>query len=200
MLTQEENELLTRVGPGTPCGELMRWYWHPIAATVHLDENPVRKVRLLCEDLTLYRDRSGTLGLIGQRCPHRSVDLVFGIPEQTGLRCPYHGWLFDESGRCLEQPLEPADSSYKDRVSIKSYRVQELGGLIWAYLGKEPAPLLPRWDLLVEEHCFRQILGTVLPCNWLQVAENRRRVPCHLSPWGALQVCAGAPGAARRAG
>ena len=173
MLTAEENELLTRIGPGTPCGELMRRYWHPLAPAVHLDENPVRRVRLLGEDLTLYRDRSGTLGLIGDRCPHRMMDMQFGIPEETGLRCPYHGWLYDERGTCLETPLEPPDSRFKEKVSIKNYQVQELGGLIFAYMGPEPAPLLPRWDLYIRPDGFRQIVANWLPCNWLQVMENR---------------------------
>ncbi|HTE85959.1 MAG TPA: Rieske 2Fe-2S domain-containing protein [Dehalococcoidia bacterium] len=173
MLTQEENEFLTRVGPGTPCGELMRRYWHPIFPDAKLRENPVQHVRILCEDLTLYRDRSGTLGLIGQRCPHRAVDLRFGIPEQEGLRCPYHGWLYNETGQCTEMPLEPPDSTFKDRIEMQSYPVQELGGLIWAYLGPRPVPLLPRWDLFVHARGFRQIVAHRLPCNWLQVLENR---------------------------
>jgi 5,5'-dehydrodivanillate O-demethylase oxygenase subunit len=173
MLSREENELLTRVGPGTPCGELMRRYWHPILPEAKLRENPVQKVRILCEDLVCYRDRRGTLGLIGPRCPHRAVDLQFGIPEDSGLRCPYHGWLFSESGTCLQMPLEPPDSSFKDRIHIKAYAVQEMGGLIWAYLGPQPAPLLPRWDLFVRPDGFRQIVGHWLPCNWLQVMENR---------------------------
>ena len=109
MLSTAENEMLTRVGPGTPCGELMRRYWHPIAATVQLEDNPVRKVRILGEDLVLFRDRGGNLGLIAPRCPHRAMHMAFGIPEEVGLRCPYHGWLFDGTGRCLEQPLAPPD-------------------------------------------------------------------------------------------
>ena len=173
MLTKEENELFTGVGPGTPCGELMRRYWHPIAPEAKLRENPVQSVRILCEDLVLFRDRAGMLGLIGQRCPHRAVDLRFGIPEETGLRCPYHGWLFDATGQCIEQPLEPPDSTFKEKIGIISYPVEELGGLIWAYLGPKPVPLLPRWDLLVRPDAFREIVGHRLPCNWLQVMENR---------------------------
>jgi 5,5'-dehydrodivanillate O-demethylase len=173
MLAKDENELLTRVGPGTPGGELMRRYWHPVFAESKLRENPVQRVRLLGEDLVLYRDRRGELGLIGSRCPHRLMDMGFGIPEQDGLRCPYHGWLFDGTGRCLEQPIEPPDSTFKDRVSIGGYPVQAMGGLIWAYLGPGPAPLLPKWDLFVREGAFRQITAHWLPCNWLQVQENR---------------------------
>ncbi len=173
MLTPEENEYLTRIGPGTPCGELLRHYWHPIYPGALLRENPVAKVRILCEDLVLFRDRRGRLGLIAERCPHRSVSMAYGIPEPEGLRCCYHGWLFDSQGRCLEQPLEPPDGTFKDKVCVKAYPVQELGGLIWAYLGPDPAPLLPRWDLFVRPDGFRQIIAHWLPCNWLQVMENR---------------------------
>ncbi|MBV9323680.1 MAG: Rieske 2Fe-2S domain-containing protein [Chloroflexi bacterium] len=102
---------MTRIGPGTACGDLMRRYWQPVAASVQLDVNPVQKLRILGEDLVLYRDRQGKVGLVGPRCPHRAVDLQFGIPEDEGLRCPYHGWMFDGTGRCIEQPLEPPDST-----------------------------------------------------------------------------------------
>ena len=101
------------------------------------------------------------------------MHMAFGIPEEVGLRCPYHGWLFDGTGRCLEQPLAPPDSTFKDRVRIAAYQVQEMGGLVWAYLGPEPVPLLPRLDLCEREHELRQIVGHMLPCNWLQVMENR---------------------------
>lgn len=173
MLTQAENERFTRVGPGTPGGELLRRYWHPVYPEALLHRNPVAAVRILGEDLVLYRDRSGDLGLIGQRCPHRMVSFALGIPEAHGLRCIYHGWLFDGEGRCVEQPLEPPASTFKERVRIAGYPVQALGGLIWAYLGPLPAPLLPQWDLLVKPGGFRQIVAHRLPCNWLQVMENR---------------------------
>lgn len=173
MLSREENELLTRVGAGTPGGELMRRYWHPVYPEALLDENPVAKVRILGEDLTLYRDRSGNLGLIGERCPHRMTSLSVGIPEAEGLRCCYHGWRFNAAGQCIEQPLEPPESTFKDKIKIKGYPAQALGGLIWAYLGPLPAPLLPRWDLFVRPTGFRQIVAHKLPCNWLQAMENR---------------------------
>ena len=105
MLKREDNVLLTRVGPGTPMGDLMRWYWHPIAAASELDAEPTKAITLLGEELVLYKDLSGTLGLIGKHCPHRRMGMVFGIPEDSGLRCPYHGWLFDEQCTCLETPL-----------------------------------------------------------------------------------------------
>jgi 5,5'-dehydrodivanillate O-demethylase len=172
MLTAEQNEMLTQVGAGTPMGELMRRYWHPIATCQEIKEKPVKAVRILGESLTLFRDRQGRLGLVGQRCAHRRVDLKFGIPEMDGLRCPYHGWLYDRTGRCLEQPAEIAGSDFQKSIKLPSYPVEELGGLIWTYLGPEPAPLLPRWDLFVVEHAFRQIGTTMLPCNWLQCQEN----------------------------
>jgi 5,5'-dehydrodivanillate O-demethylase len=179
VLSAEENELFTKVGPGTDMGRLLRWYWHPIAASSQLDENPVRSVKLLGESLVLYRDRSGKLGLVGERCAHRRVNLVFGIPEQDGLRCPYHGWLYDGTGQCLEMPAEPADSTFPSRVKIDSYPVQELAGLVFAYLGPLPAPLLPNWDLMVAEGVLRDIGLQEVPCNWLQMQENDLD-PAHL--------------------
>ena len=172
MLSTAENERFTRVGPGTPGGELLRRYWHVAATSQEMNESPTKAVRLLGENLVLYKDRSGTLGLIQESCPHRRVNLLYGIPEQTGLRCPYHGWLFDETGRCLEMPAEAPDSTFKDRVTALTYPVQELGGLIWAYLGPAPVPLLPRWDFLVRDDLVRNVGLTVVPCNWLQCMEN----------------------------
>ena len=172
MLNTRDNERLTQVGPGTPTGELMRRYWFPIAATLEMEKAPTKAVRLLGEDLVLYKDRSGTFGLIQESCPHRRVNLLYGIPEEQGLRCPYHGWRFDETGRCLEMPAEAPDSTFKDRVTALTYPVQELGGLIFAYMGPEPVPLLPRWDLFVRDDFVRDIYLTDLPCNWLQCMEN----------------------------
>ena len=173
MLTAEENEKLTRVGQGTPMGDLMRRYWHPVAARSHLDENPVKAVRLLGENLTLFKDKKGRLGLVADRCAHRHVKLVYGIPEEDGLRCCYHGWLYDRTGQCIEQPAEPADSRFKDKIKVTAYPVQELAGIVFAYLGPEPAPLLPKWDRLVwDDNVIRHIVMSVVPCNWLQMAEN----------------------------
>jgi|SRR5579864_5588102 len=175
MMTKEQNERLTRVGPGTPMGGLLRRYWHPIATTVDLDRDPVRRVRLLGENLTLFRSESGDLGMIGERCPHRGVDLEYGIPDAKGLRCPYHGWLFDPKGRCVEMPFDdrvrPSDARLT-RTSITAYPVQELGGLIFAYLGPEPVPLLPRWDVLTRPEFDRAVQIHMLPCNWLQCMDN----------------------------
>ena len=169
-MTPAQNERLTRVGPGTPCGELMRRYWIPISPFAQLLENPVRKVRFLGEDLILYRDKSGTLGLIGDRCLHRLVDLQWGIPDERGLRCPYHGWLYGKTGQCLERPMEAKSGPIERR--IKAYPVEELGGLVFAYMGPEPIPALPKWDLYVWPNAVRQIAINILDCNWLQCQEN----------------------------
>ncbi len=175
MLSAQENEALTRVGPGTPMGELMRRYWHPIAAAAELDERPTKEVRILGEDLVLYRDKSGQLGLIDRACPHRRVNLAYGIPEEHGLRCMYHGWMFNEAGQCIEQPFEETvhpDGRFKEKVKITAYPVEELAGLVFAYLGPQPAPLLPRWEQLVWDNAVRDIAIAHLPCNWLQCQEN----------------------------
>ena len=179
MLTAEENEKLTKVGAGTAMGNLLRRYWHPIAAATQLDENPVKRVRLLGESLVLYRDRKGQMGLISDTCAHRRVNLAYGIPEFEGLRCCYHGWLYDETGQCLEMPAEPEDTTFPSRVKIAAYPVQELCGLIFAYLGPAPAPLLPRWDMFVWDNVLRDIGFQEIPCNWLQMQENNVD-PAHL--------------------
>ena len=172
MLTAKENERLMRVGPGTPMGELMRRYWHPVAAVAELDENPVKAVKILGESLVVYRDRKGGYGLIDDTCPHRRISLEYGIPEIEGLRCAYHGWLFDGTGQCLEMPAESPESTFPSRIKIKGYPAEELGGLVFAYLGPAPAPLLPRWDLYVMDNVVRDIGSTVIPCNWMQCMEN----------------------------
>ena len=172
MITAEENHQLTEVGPGTMMGDLLRRYWHPVAAASQLDQEPVLPVELLGEKLVLFRDNSGALGLLARGCAHRQTSLVYGMPEESGLRCAYHGWVWDSEGRCIEQPSEPADSTFWQKVTTTAYPVQELGGLVFGYLGPPPAPLLPRYNVLVWNHSSRETNGTVVPCNWLQVAEN----------------------------
>ena len=172
MLTAEANERLTRVGPGTPMGELMRRYWIPVRPTAQLMEEEVMPVRILGEDLVLFRSADGQMGLVGDRCPHRMTEMRYGIPDVGGLRCCYHGWMFSPSGQCIETPLESANDPFKDRIRIKGYPVQEMGGLVWAYMGPEPAPLLPPWDLFVMPNSVRQIGIMNLNCNWLQCHEN----------------------------
>ena len=171
MLTQEQNETLTRCGPGTPVGELLRRYWFPVALSLDLPPRSVRKVRLLCEDLALYRLGDGSLHLLEDRCPHRGVALSFGMVEDNGLRCPYHGWLFGGSGACLEQPGEPAGAGFACKVRARSHPVQELGGLVFAYLGPSPAPALPRYDLYCWE-AHRDIGHAKIRCNFIQTMEN----------------------------
>ena len=174
MLTREENDYLTRVGRGTPAGEMLRRYWHPIAVAGELtDEQPIKAVRILGENLVVFRDTAGKYGLIAERCPHRSASLAYGRVDAEGIRCPYHGWKFDHSGHCLQQPAEPEDSTYKDRVRQPAYPVEKLAGLLWAYLGPEPVPLLPRWDVLVREDGKRwTVIESMIDCNWLQPMEN----------------------------
>jgi len=175
MTTQQQNERLTQVGPGTPMGNLLRRYWQPIGTALELAQEPVQKVRLFGENLTLYRSERGEYGLIGDRCPHRCLSMEYGIPDERGLRCAYHGWLFDAKGRCLEQPFEDRTiehNTYKDKVTIKAYPVEELGGLIFTYLGPQPVPLVPRWDILVRDDLDKIIEIHRLPCSWLQCMEN----------------------------
>src|ERR1700761_111810 len=135
MLTAEENALLTQIGPGTPMGELQRRYWHPVGAVAEMRPSSgsgwTKRVRLLGEDLVLFKDRTGKLGLIGEFCPHRRASMAYGIPTEDGIRCPYHGWKFDGAGHCLEQPNEPEGSNFKDKVSTSGYPVETLGGMIF---------------------------------------------------------------------
>ena len=172
MVSPEENELLTRIGPGTRMGTLLRRYWWPFAAASDMDNRWTMPVRLLGENLVVYRDRSGALGLIAEQCPHRRASLVYGIPTANGLRCPYHGWAFDHAGHCTEQPNEPANSTFKDKVAIAGYPIEELGGLLFAYLGPLPAPLVPRLAPYVVPGAIRLVGKQVVPCNWLQIMEN----------------------------
>jgi 5,5'-dehydrodivanillate O-demethylase len=173
VMTREENEMLTRVGPGTPAGEMLRRYWWPVGFSDEIKEKsrPV-KIRLLCEDLVLFRDGSGRLGILRLHCSHRGSSLEYGRVEENGIRCCYHGWLYDVRGRCLEQPAEPEGSTFKDRIRHPAYRAQELGGFIFAYIGPEPPPLLPNYDLLLREDGEREVGAGRDYCNWLQRAEN----------------------------
>jgi 5,5'-dehydrodivanillate O-demethylase len=172
MLTIEQQERLTRVGPGTPMGELLRRYWLPVAAACDVPFRTAHKVRRLGEDLVLFRDAQGRLALLEERCPHRQTSLVYGCVDHEGIRCPYHGWKFDARGKCLETPAEPRSSTLRNRVSARAYPVEELGGLVFGYMGPQPAPLLPRFDLFVWDGVLRDIGYALLPCNWLQIMEN----------------------------
>jgi 5,5'-dehydrodivanillate O-demethylase len=170
-MNRKENERLTRVGPGTPGGEMLRRYWWPVAASDHVRGSP-QKLRLLGEDLVLFRDGSGVPGLLELHCAHRGASLEYGRVEANGLRCCYHGWLYDAKGRCLDQPCEPKESRLKERIRQKAYPVRDYSGLVFAYLGPDPVPALPRHELLERTNCRKVVMGRDMHCNWMQRAEN----------------------------
>ena len=168
------------MGPGTPAGELFRRYWQPVGLAPAPGDRP-RPVRLLGEDLVLFRDGHGRAGLLDAHCCHRGTSLEYGRVERDGIRCCYHGWLFDVEGRCLEQPCEPADSTYKDRVFQPVYPCREYGGLVFAYMGPpDREPVLPHYDLvesgdgvvIADGTSYGLGGGEILDCNWLQIYEN----------------------------
>ncbi len=169
--TKEQNEILTRVDPGTPMGELLRRYWWPVGFSADLKEKPTF-IRLLCEDLVLFRNGKGRVGVLGALCAHRRANLCLGNVEESGLRCRYHGWLYDANGSVLEIPGEPAGSGLKESIHQLSYPVEELGGMIFAYLGPQPAPLLPRFDFIAGEGERYVKMTRFMPSNWLQCVEN----------------------------
>jgi phenylpropionate dioxygenase-like ring-hydroxylating dioxygenase large terminal subunit len=175
MLNKEENELVTRVGPGTSMGEVLRRYWMPFLLCEELPEAdcPPIHVRLLGEDLVAFRDSDGHVGLLDELCPHRLASLFLGRNEEGGLRCVYHGWKFDVDGRCVDMPNEPADSVFKDKVQLLSYPTIELGGVIWAYLGPtelKPEPPGMEWLRAPETH--RYVSKTVEFANYVQAIEG----------------------------
>ena len=173
MLSTEENELLTRIGPGTRMGALLRRYWHPVAGTAEMANRWTMRIRILGEDLVLYKNRAGGSGLIAERCPHRGVSLAFGIPTEGGIRCAYHGWMFDAGGRCLDQPNETRNA-LKGQVATTAYPVEELGGLLFAYLGPAPAPLTSGQISLQTEGAevfYRDVAVrsiTAVPAEWAE--------------------------------
>jgi len=174
MISAEQNDLMTRVGPGTPAGALLRRYWQPAALVDELDADParpLRPVRLLGQDMVLFRDAQGRVGLVDRGCPHRGADLAYGRLEDGGLRCVFHGWLFDVDGRCLETPAEPAGSRLCDSIRQRAYPVVEKGGILWAYLGEGAPPAFPHFDCFVapESHVFA--FKGLWDCNWLQALE-----------------------------
>jgi 5,5'-dehydrodivanillate O-demethylase len=171
MLSQEENTLLTSVGPGTPMGEVLRRYWHPVGCSEHVTKKPQR-LKLMGEELVLYRGESGRPALMQLRCAHRSLALDYGRVEGDSLRCAYHGWLYDRTGQCLAQPAEPEGSSFKDKIKLRSYNVQEYGGLVFGYLGPDPAPLLPLYDVLRMDDGVRALQVQNVSANWLNHVEN----------------------------
>jgi phthalate 4,5-dioxygenase len=175
MLPPQENELITRIGQGTPMGNTMRRYWIPACLTSEIAEadSPPVRVRLLGEDLVAFRDSDGRIGLIDEFCPHRRVSLFFGRNEECGLRCVYHGWKFDVEGNCVDQLNEPPEHQFKHRIHITAYPTVELGGLVWAYMGpadKIPAPPKFAWTQVPEAR--RHVSKVIEECNWLQALEG----------------------------
>src|SRR5438045_1009629 len=172
MLTKEQNDLICQVGPGTPGGNRFRRYW--VAAGYSVDFQPggqPKAVRLLGEDLVMFRDVDGEMGLLGLRCSHRLTSLAYGRVEYGGIRCPFHGWVYDVNGRCLEQPAEPV--SFADRIRHPSYPCQDLGGMIFAYMGPAALrPLLPNYEVLVREDGSRQDRYWAMDGNYLQHVEG----------------------------
>ncbi|HEY3115209.1 MAG TPA: Rieske 2Fe-2S domain-containing protein [Chloroflexota bacterium] len=175
MLTREENELLVRVGPGTPMGEMMRRYWVPACLSEELpipDSDPLR-VRLLGEDLIAFRDSAGRVGLMDQHCPHRRAGLFLARNEEGGLRCLYHGWKIDVEGNILETPCEPAGSNFKDKVKAKAYPVHEAGGVVWTYMGpREHQTPFPNYEWTLCPLQNISIAKTLVEANYLQPVEG----------------------------
>lgn len=172
MISQELNESLTRVGKGTDAGEVLRRYWQPAALADELQgARPVVPVRLLGEDLVLFRDSEGELGLIGRHCPHRGADMCFGRLEENGLRCPFHGWHFNRAGQCVEQPGEPEGSRMHEHIQSTAYPVVERNGIIWAYMGPGEPPAFPALDCFRAPHTHVFAFKGLWQCNWLQAME-----------------------------
>ena len=171
MISAEQNELMTRIGPGTPAGALLRSYWQPVALVEELaGARPVKAVRLLGEDLVLFRNDS-EYGLIERHCAHRGADLAYGRLEDGGLRCAFHGWLFDVRGACLETPAEPEGSRLHEHIRQKAYPVAERSGILFAYLGAGEAPAFPHFDCFVAPSDYTFAFKGYWDCNWLQALE-----------------------------
>src|SRR5438309_3192555 len=175
MLKQEDNELITRVGPGTPMGQLMREYWVPALLSSELpqpDSDPVR-VLLLGEQLIAFRDSNNNVGLIQNHCPHRGASLFFGRNEEAGLRCVYHGWKFSTDGTCVDMPNEPAESDFKHKVKAVAYPTQERNGIVWAYMGaRQTPPPLPMLEGNMLPEGEWQVTAIQRECNWFQGLEG----------------------------
>jgi phthalate 4,5-dioxygenase len=171
MISAEQNELMTRIGPGTPAGELLRNYWQPVALVDELHgPRPVKAVRVLGEDLVLFK-QDGRYGLLERQCPHRGADLAYGRLEDGGLRCSFHGWLFDVDGKCLATPAEPANSRMCEHIRQKAYPVTQRSGILFAYLGKGEAPAFPHFDCFVAPDEYTFAFKGYWDCNWLQALE-----------------------------
>ena len=175
MLSSSDNELLTRVGPGTPMGQLFREYWLPVLLSSELPDRdgPPLRVRMLGEDLLAFRDTQGSVGLLGENCPHRGASLFFGRNEEAGLRCVYHGWKYDVTGRCVDMPNEPPESNFRDKVRHTAYPCREAAGVVWTYMGsRTPPPPLPDVEPVLVPESHHVAAKITEDCNWLQILEG----------------------------
>jgi phthalate 4,5-dioxygenase len=174
VLSAERNLFMTRVGRGQPMGELFRHFWLPLTLSEQLPEpdgEPVR-LRLLGEDLVVFRDTNGQFGAVGAFCPHRRAPLFFGRNEECGLRCVYHGWKFDTTGACVDMPSEPAESDFKEKIRLNAYPVREFGDTAWIYMGPGTPPELPQMEWATVPASHRRVAMWIVECNWLQVLEG----------------------------
>jgi phthalate 4,5-dioxygenase len=172
MLSAEQNDRITRVGPDKPAGQVLRQYWQPAALVDELNgQRPIKPVKLLGEDLVVFRDDKQRYGLLGRSCPHRGTDLAYGRLEDGGLRCAFHGWLFDVDGQCLQTPAEPEDSNLCRNIRQKSYPVVERSGILFAFMGSGAPPEIPRFDCFIAPNSHTFAFKGMIKCNWLQSLE-----------------------------
>ena len=176
MLSKEDNEILTRVGPETPMGNLIRQYWLPgmPSSEVPQPDSPPKRVRLLGENLVAFRNSDGEVGMVVEACPHRGASLFFGRNEENGLRCVYHGWKFDTEGNCIDMPSEPAESNFKSKVRVKAYPCRDVNHMVWVYMGPEAVPPpFPLYEVntLPEDHVLPPVI-MMEEANWFQNLEG----------------------------
>lgn len=172
MMNSQQNETITRVGKGTPAGQLLRRYWQPVALVEELPaERPVKAVRLMGQDFVVFKDEQGRYGMLDRDCPHRGADLAAGRLEGGGLRCAFHGWLFDASGRCLSTPGEPVGSTLCNKVRQSAYPVVEKAGVLFGYIGKDEPPAFPNFDCFAAPDAYTFAFKGLFECNWLQALE-----------------------------
>ena len=175
MLSQADNEFLTRSGKSTPMGELLRRYWMPALLSDELPERDggQKRIKILGEELLAFRNTEGRIGIVEPHCPHRGADLYYGRNEECGLRCSYHGWKFDIEGNCIDLPTSPPESTYKDTIKLLAYPVREWGGIVWVYMGpKENMPELPQLELGLVPPAHRYVSKKWQDCNWVQSLEG----------------------------
>jgi phthalate 4,5-dioxygenase oxygenase subunit len=202
MLSLEDNDLLTQVGSGTPMGDLMRQYWMPVYLTTDIGDNDSKphRIRLLGENLIIFRDTAGRVGMLTEVCPHRGASLYWARNEENGLRCAYHGWKYDVAGQCVDMPNEPASSNFKDKIRVRAYPCQERNGLIWTYMGpREDPPPLPNIEFNVIPSGHITIHRDLQETNWLQGLEGNidsshlAFLHARLDPHGSAELAGPSP-------